>query len=195
MIGMLDPDSRITGRGQRRLRSANIITEFFPHDLLSEVEELNREFSRQFENASRIETPATQVQQPDIVDKWVNLGYEHKSGVAKTLQDQGYDLGWVKADKEAEKVEFEGWEYVLIDQPSVKIACLTIHDHPAVGGHLVLLKRPNPSKGPSPPASRTGLTPYFSSDRALLPINLRPIPSASLTTSSICARPWEERPD
>jgi pyrimidine deaminase RibD-like protein len=57
VIGMLDPDSRITGRGQRKLRSANIITEFFPHDLMSEVEELNREFTRNIEAASNVALP------------------------------------------------------------------------------------------------------------------------------------------
>jgi len=50
VIGMLDPDPRISGRGQRRLRSANIITEFFPRDLMAEVEELNRKFTRVFES-------------------------------------------------------------------------------------------------------------------------------------------------
>jgi len=53
VIGMLDPDPRITGRGQRALRNANVVTDFFPADLMTEVEELNREFTRFYENQTQ----------------------------------------------------------------------------------------------------------------------------------------------
>jgi pyrimidine deaminase RibD-like protein len=46
VIGVLDPDDRISGRGQRSLRKAGIITDLFPFDLMSQVEDLNRDFIR-----------------------------------------------------------------------------------------------------------------------------------------------------
>jgi len=82
---------------------------------------------------------------PDVLDKWVGLGYEHKAGIVEKLMEQGFELGWVSADRESEKIDFEGWEYVLVDQRDGKRARLKIHDHPAIGGYLVLLKRQRPS--------------------------------------------------
>jgi pyrimidine deaminase RibD-like protein/NTP pyrophosphatase (non-canonical NTP hydrolase) len=46
VIGMLDPNPDITGKGQRALRDANVTTDLFPTALMSEIEDLNREFTR-----------------------------------------------------------------------------------------------------------------------------------------------------
>jgi len=76
-----------------------------------------------------------------IADKWVGLGYEGKSGLASKLKTQGYELHWSSGDREAELVDIGGWEHVLVEQPDGTKARLKIHDHPAVGGYLVLLKK------------------------------------------------------
>lgn len=44
LIGILDPNPLISGRGFRRLRQANIPTELFSAPFMAQVEELNREF-------------------------------------------------------------------------------------------------------------------------------------------------------
>jgi pyrimidine deaminase RibD-like protein/CheY-like chemotaxis protein len=46
VIGMLDPNPSIRGHGFQRLRQANIITEVFPADLMTIVEDLNHHFTR-----------------------------------------------------------------------------------------------------------------------------------------------------
>jgi pyrimidine deaminase RibD-like protein len=60
VIGMLDPDDRISGRGQRTLRKAGIATELFPHKFMSEIEELNRDFMRDRETHRQSPSPGIQ---------------------------------------------------------------------------------------------------------------------------------------
>jgi pyrimidine deaminase RibD-like protein len=59
LIGMLDPDDRISGRGQRTLRRAGIATELFAHDLMAEIEELNRDFIRDRESQASLSIAAS----------------------------------------------------------------------------------------------------------------------------------------
>jgi pyrimidine deaminase RibD-like protein len=50
VIGMLDPNQNICGRGVRHLRKAGIATELFPAELMAEVEAQNQDFIRDQES-------------------------------------------------------------------------------------------------------------------------------------------------
>ena len=76
-----------------------------------------------------------------IIDKWVNSSYPEEAGITRELAAAGYDLYWSRASDEAQRVDLQGWEPVLLDQADGTKARLKIHDHPVVGGYLILLKK------------------------------------------------------
>jgi pyrimidine deaminase RibD-like protein len=52
VVGMHDPNPEICGKGIRKLQEANIEVVLFPHELIKELEELNRHFTRSHSGAA-----------------------------------------------------------------------------------------------------------------------------------------------
>jgi pyrimidine deaminase RibD-like protein len=64
VIGVLDPNDQIRGRGELRLRDAGIQVARFDPDLMAQVEELNRDFTREQAGAQHLSRTAAQTADP-----------------------------------------------------------------------------------------------------------------------------------
>jgi pyrimidine deaminase RibD-like protein len=128
VIGMLDPDGRITGRGQRRLRGANIITDFFPHDLMMEVEELNRDFTRFCERQENTQTArsVSQAARDIHLDFWLEESQEYISDMMRVLEVHVVNLSKDTVVVEGHVVKFKD-EHFMEGRTVIRageVACL-----------------------------------------------------------------------
>jgi len=76
-----------------------------------------------------------------LIDKWVNYSYPENAGITEALKSEGYQLRWTTANEESQRIDLQGWEPVVLDQADGTRARLKIHDHPVVGGYLILLRK------------------------------------------------------
>src|SRR6185369_2948895 len=88
VVGMLDPNPSIHGKGWQLLRDHNVETEMFPSDLAAEIEDLNRHFRREIER---------RVQAREIDESFIDR-YR-----ARPLDDWYRSLNWIYAHRNFDK--------------------------------------------------------------------------------------------
>lgn len=74
-------------------------------------------------------------------DKFVSVEYVEEAKICERLTREGYRPYWAAANDEHQRVDLLGWERVVIDNADGSRSYLKIHDHPVIGGYLILLKK------------------------------------------------------
>jgi pyrimidine deaminase RibD-like protein len=93
VIGVLDPNDAICGRGERRLLEAGIEIGRFDPDLMLQIEELNREFTRAQVGAKHLERTQAQTSDPALNEVGPN-------GQRVGYTDAGDKVEWIPDDDE-----------------------------------------------------------------------------------------------
>lgn len=82
IIGMLDPNPVVRGRGYIKLRDANVVTEFFEQALIVQLEELNREFIQS------VKSDPINIATTEIIELATRSGtVGQRKAITQTIQD------------------------------------------------------------------------------------------------------------
>jgi pyrimidine deaminase RibD-like protein len=92
VIGVLDPNDDIRGRGELRLREAGVQVARFDSDLMAQIEELNRDFARLHVGAGRLRRTKAQTSDPadpeDVGPNGHRIGYTESGDKVEWIPDE-----------------------------------------------------------------------------------------------------------
>lgn len=92
VIGVLDPNDAIRGRGELRLRDAGIQVARFDSDLMAQIEELNRDFARVHADAPKVQRSEAQTSDPadpeQIGPNGHRIGYTNDGDKVEWIPDE-----------------------------------------------------------------------------------------------------------
>jgi pyrimidine deaminase RibD-like protein len=113
-VGMLDPNPVIQGHGVRRLQAANIEVQLFPHDLMKEISELNRDFTREFDEVrSAPKTSQNYEKALSLEDRKIADILRYRGKIVTVLSKQKYGHGYLEGEADAVVIDCDSLGAIL----------------------------------------------------------------------------------
>jgi pyrimidine deaminase RibD-like protein len=149
-IGILDPNDRIRGRGELRLRSAGIEIARFDSDLMPVIEELNRDFMREHPTGFRRRRTKIETTDPvklgEVGPNGHKIGYNKNGDKVELIPDAEYpNKEWPlllrRNDKSILKTYNEFWDKVWWNRHQVWIEKIKSGEQPLTEEQKPILKK------------------------------------------------------
>jgi hypothetical protein len=149
VIGVLDPNDAIRGRGELRLRDAGIQIARFDPDLMAEIEELNREFARLHagvQNPRRTKAQTSDPADPEVGPNGHRVGYTKAGDKVEWIPDDDdprkvWPLLLRRNDKQILKSYNELWDKVWWNRHQVWRQKIESGEEPLTEGQEELFRR------------------------------------------------------